>query len=89
MNIRIRKKQIRRKLAAGYPISHNEMKFGIKHKMTDSVFHNPFELIVFSGRKAGISASKAKKRLETIAIQTGNTIEEIYSEFMSGLRKGD
>lgn len=80
MNIRIRKKQIKRKLAAGYPISHDELKFGIKHKMTDDIFHDPYVLFGFYATEASNQAIQAMKRIKKVALLVGHSCLEVASQ---------
>lgn len=85
MNIRIRKKQIKRKLAAGYPISHDELKFGIKHKMTDDIFHDLYVLFGFYATEASIQATQSIKRMGNIALLIGQSASNVVSQLKKNI----
>lgn len=85
MNIRIRKKQIKRKLAAGYPISHDELKFGIKHKMADDIFHDHFILFGFYATEASIQATQSIKRIGNIALLIGQSASNVVSQLKKNI----
>lgn len=85
MSIRIHKKQIKRKLAAGYPISYNDMKFGLKHKMTDDIFHDHFILFGFYATEASIQATQSIKRIGNIALLIGQSASNVVSQLKKNI----